>query len=79
MRITPQEQAAFVDVLSQYVTSGAELKLFGSRVDDNAKGEIKAKIGDQKIDLVITTLDKIQQSAFLQSIYPESQCLMQWR
>jgi len=105
MRITSHEQDVFINVLSQYVTSDAELRLFGSRVDDNARGgdidlllivaddqlresvaynkpdilaQIKTKIGEQKIDLVITTLDKIHASAFLQSIYPESLILKRW-
>ncbi len=105
MRMTSHERNVIIQVLSQYVSGDAELRLFGSRVDDDAKGgdidlllivadnqlrdtfaynkpeilsQVKAEIGEQKIDLVITTLEKIQESAFLQMIYPQSLSLKHW-
>ncbi len=45
MRITEQEKQTFIQVLSGYIDEPAELRLFGSRASDNAKG------GD--IDLLI--------------------------
>lgn len=51
MRLTAFEQQAFIDVLKPYIKEPAELRLFGSRIHDEAKG------GD--IDLmVIVTFDK---------------------
>jgi len=38
MRITDKEREAFISVISKYVASPSELRLFGSRVDDNALG-----------------------------------------
>lgn len=45
MRITPAEKQAFIEVIGKYINEPAELRLFGSRVDDHKKG------GD--IDLII--------------------------
>ncbi|MBB71248.1 MAG: DNA polymerase subunit beta [Legionellales bacterium] len=105
MRISSDEKKAFSDVILKYVIPPAELRLFGSRADDSAKGgdidlllivesdairstiafnkadilsEIKTIIGDQKIDLVITTREKMQSDAFLQSVYPGSVLLEQF-
>jgi len=77
----------------------AELRLFGSRVDDSLKGgdidlllivsndndrdqvvynkhyilaDMKTNIGDQKIDLKITTEHELKTDPFLKSIYPSS-------
>lgn len=99
MRLTQTEQQTFITVLAKYVKPSAQLRLFGSRIDDTAKGgdvdlllilpdpqnqhhllfykgdilaEIKTVIGEQKIDLIITTQQGIDNSAFLQSIYPSS-------
>jgi len=99
MRISEQEKKAFCDVIEKHITPPAELRLFGSRIDDTAKGgdidlllivkdeqtrskvllnkteilsDIKSMIGDQKIDLIITTQQAIPSSAFLTSIYPDS-------
>lgn len=99
MRITDQEKQAFCDIIGKYIIPPAELRLFGSRTDDNAKGgdidlllivqnedsrskvllnkseiltDIKTIIGDQKIDLIITTHQAIPDSAFLTSIYPNA-------
>lgn len=105
MRITEQEKAIFISALSSYITPPCQLRLFGSRIDDQAKGgdidlflildneehrkkiafykadilvQIKDTLGDQKIDLIITTLNSINQSAFLKSAYAESLELYQW-
>lgn len=102
MRINNQEKQVFFDTIKKYVIPPAELRLFGSRVDDNAKGgdidlllivkdedtrarilfnkseiltDIKTLIGEQKIDLIITTEQGIHDSAFLTSIYPDSKLL----
>lgn len=50
MRITTQEKQAFIAVLAKYIDEDAELRLYGSRANDNAKG------GD--IDLVLITSHK---------------------
>lgn len=41
-------------------------------------GKIKDAIGEQKIDLLVTTEVAIKTSAFLQSLLPSAQCLMRW-
>lgn len=38
MRITSNDVNAFVTVLSAYINDRAELRLYGSRLDDNKKG-----------------------------------------
>ncbi len=50
MRITDKEQKVFIAVLSEYVSAPSELRLFGSRADDNAIG------GD--VDLLLTVADE---------------------
>lgn len=52
MRINQQERHVLIKVLSQYLKSNAQLRLFGSRVDDNAKGgdiDLMLIVADQKI------------------------------
>lgn len=49
MRVSADEQKAFFKVLSQYIHEDAELRLFGSRADDNAKG------GDIDLLLIVTS------------------------
>ena len=105
MRLSEQEKQAFIAALTPFISGGAELKVFGSRVDDSAKGgdidlllivtdgearskvayhkadilsQIKSQIGDQKIDLLITTEEKIVESTFLKTIIPGSQSIMTW-
>lgn len=97
MRLTGDELNILINVLNQYINEPAELRLFGSRIDDEARGgdidllilvtfddtasnlmylkskilsEIKSVIGDQKIDLLITTFMK--QDLFIQSVLPDS-------
>ena len=105
MRITNHEKSVIIRVLSQYTPETSELRLFGSRTDDQAKGgdfdllliipndktrekisfekaeilsQIKTEIGEQKIDLVITTKQNINNSAFLKFIFPKSVLLKEW-
>tara|TARA_B100000989_G_scaffold236433_2_gene183298 strand:+ start:67297 stop:67617 length:321 start_codon:yes stop_codon:yes gene_type:complete len=105
MRLTPDEIDAIISVLSPYIKITAELKLFGSRVDDAKKGgdidlllivaestarseiiyhkpeilgEIKHRIGDQKIDILVTTSTAAKTDAFIQTILPDSISLKQW-
>ena len=39
---------------------------------------IKSKLDDQKIDLMITSNDKLTEDAFLKIIFPKSLVLKQW-
>ena len=104
MRITEEEKSAFIEILSSYDFAG-ELKLYGSRADNNAKGgdidllllvetqtqrkqlashkheilaDIKLKVGDQKIDLLISTYETAKTDTFIQLVLPESLLLYRW-
>ncbi|MCK4840951.1 MAG: nucleotidyltransferase domain-containing protein [Methylococcales bacterium] len=57
MRITETQKQRIHDVVTTCAGDNAEVKLFGSRLDDNAKG------GD--IDLLVTTLEPINNPAEL--------------
>lgn len=105
MRISALERESFIRCLSKHITQPAELMLFGSRIDDNAKGgdidllllvndnkqkseisfnkaeilsQIKSEIGDQKIDLIISTRADITTNTFLQSIIESAISLKKW-
>ena len=106
MRLLTEEIKEITEVFNTHlVLSGAELRLFGSRVNDKAKGGdidlllifsnrhlyeealakkitilvlLKEKLGDQKIDLVLTTLDLMQTDSFLDMIYDTSIILHKW-
>jgi len=96
MRLTSKEQTTITDTIGKY---DAKLKLFGSRVDDNARSgdidlllivestefktelmnrkhyllsDIKAIIGDQRIDLKIIEREKLTSDAFAKMILPTS-------
>ncbi len=102
MRLSAKEVQAILNSTSSFINhSKFEMRLYGSRLDDNAKGgdidlllilednlvddikwvkhmllvELKNAIGDQRIDLTITSQERIQASAFLSMIYPQSQLL----
>ncbi len=105
MRLTPNEISGIVQALSMSLSSHpAELRLFGSRVDDTLKGgdidlllivanvnfrselisnkhyllaDIKAAIGEQKIDLKIVLKKDLETDPFLKLIYPTS--ILIWR
>ena len=54
MRLTEFEVKSIIESFYTYFKTG-KIYLFGSRVDDAAKGgDIKAKIGDQKIDIILS-------------------------
>lgn len=100
MRLTPEEIAGIVQALKLSLSGhSAELRLFGSRIDDSRKGgdidlllivpeqelrsqlisnkhyllsDIKAAIGEQKIDLKIVTKADLDIDPFLKVIYPSS-------
>lgn len=99
MRISSAEIHCFVRVLSNFINGAAELRLFGSRVDDQSKGgdfdlllivpdkaskdhlqyykadmlsQIKAEIGEQKIDLLIIEKDQLDEDPFIRIIFPKS-------
>lgn len=105
MRLTKDQINAFVETLSEYKFCG-ELRLYGSRADDNARGgdidliliveqatdqhrlndtkykiltQFKNRIGDQKIDLLITTFDKAKNDPFVQHLLPDSKLIYSWR
>lgn len=97
MRLDETDIKLCVNVLSQYIHEAADLRLFGSRVNDDAKGgdidlillvtspdtaedliyfkakilsEIKAGIGDQKIDLLVAPYTHVD--PFIEVILPDS-------
>lgn len=106
MRLSTEEIERILHVLNTHLTlSDSELRLFGSRVNDQARGgdidlllifpntplyeqalsqklailvNLKQKLGDQKIDLVLTTADLISTDPFLDMIYDSSVLLHQW-
>lgn len=105
MRMSSSDVNAVITVLTSYVNEKAELRLFGSRVSDKARGgdidlllivslpdlrdqlmyykakilsEIKAVIGDQKIDLYVISQNEINTDAFIKSVMPESIILYRW-
>ncbi len=106
MRLTQEQINGIIAAITPYIKgSQAELRLYGSRVNDQLKGgdidlllstkeinlaadildnkhyvlsSIKQKIGDQKIDLLITTNSALKTDAFLQMILPTSQVLKKW-
>lgn len=107
MRLAEKDAEKIIAAISQFIPKNehVELHLYGSRVDDSAKGgdidlllyaaksnvaaslslkktyilvAIKDAIGDQKIDLKITTFDKIQDEPFLDLISPTSILLHTW-
>lgn len=57
MRLTPVEQAAIADAARQVLAPGCRVSLFGSRVDDEARG------GD--IDLLIDTGEPLSAEAWV--------------
>ncbi len=61
MRLTDTELQAFSSVIAKYLKSPAELRLFGSRADDNARG------GDIDLLLVLPGKQHYQQLAFYKS------------
>lgn len=99
MRLSAKEITHIIDAITNYLNHSFELRLYGSRLDDNAKGgdidlllivnndeveqatwnkhrllaNIKQDIGDQKIDLTISSKSLIQSNPFLKMIYPTSQ------
>jgi hypothetical protein len=100
MRILKHEIQSISGVLKKHVgDASAELRLYGSRTDDQKRGgdidlllivgsealakklnsekhwilsEIKAEIGDQKVDLKISTEAVIKTDAFLSLVFPAS-------
>ena len=107
MRITDQQKKAFISALSPFIANRqpAELRLFGSRMDDDLKGgdidllvvcadsmlqqhlslnkaKILARIfmiiEEEKIDLTVTTKEKVQTEPFLMKVYPSSLLLHKW-
>ncbi len=89
MRITPEEQKSIVELTRLHFGDDATVKLFGSRVDDKARGgdidlfveanvavntvharrigflaELKHRIGDRRIDVVVRTPDSTPQPVF---------------
>jgi len=57
MRLTENQKVQIRNAVFEVVGSNAEIRLFGSRLDDNAKG------GD--IDLLVTLKEPIEQSAYM--------------
>lgn len=106
MRITSKEISGIVESIDANChLSDAQLRLYGSRLRDDARGgdidlllvvssseqyntiiekkiltlvDIKTKIGDQKIDLMIARKNEIHTDPFIDLIYESSQILHQW-
>ncbi len=105
MRLSQQEIDAIISSIAPHIKTQAELRLFGSRIDDKARGgdidlllviktnhdrsvmlsakcgmlaDIKEKIGDQKIDLLIRFERELESDPFLKIIFPQSVCLKKW-
>jgi len=74
----PSQHSVFLytDTLQIVANEKIREKISFDKVD--ILGQIKTDIGEQKIDLVITTLKQINNSAFLTSIFPDSVVLKTW-
>ncbi|MGQ3891706.1 hypothetical protein [Legionella sp. CNM-4043-24] len=105
MRLTSQQIEDLIRAITPYLDKmSAELRLYGSRVDDTCRGgdidllllldspehamalksekhyilaSIKKYLGDQKIDLLITSRGIETDATFLNIIYPKSILLTQ--
>lgn len=103
MRLTEAEQQAICRILSPHRQQGLkELRLFGSRLHDSARGgdidlllvandgnaqrrltmlkaellvDLKASLGDQKIDLIVCSPDQVRDDPFLRDALAESRKL----
>ncbi len=106
MRLSKSTIQKIIEVLAPFVDMyTVELRLYGSRVDDNLKGgdidllllldqsesiatlslrkhemlaKIKQYIGEQRIDLKITSKAEVTTDPFLQLIMPTSIVLHKW-
>ena len=105
MRLKPEYIQHIVDALTPFLSPGATLRLYGSRMNPKARGgdidllllvpsvqqknalqrdhhhllaEIKKRIGDQKVDLLISEPNELEKDPFLHLVYPESQILYTW-
>lgn len=106
MRLSSAQQQQIITAIQPFINQqSAELRLFGSRVNDAAKGgdidlllvmaneqavqqlleekhkilvAIKSQIGEQKIDLLIASPERIKNDAFLNLIFPDSVILTRW-
>lgn len=99
MRLSEKEINNINSVITSYLKHPFDLRLYGSRLDDHAKGgdidllliidddkldqakwnkhillaNLKQELGDQKIDLTISSEKLIQSNSFLSMIFPTSQ------
>ncbi len=101
MRLIPRDIEKIKRIFNERISHSYDLRLFGSRLDDNKLGgdidlllivgeenlevtknlrheiidDLHGAIGEQKIDLIITTQDKISNDVFLSSIQDEAKIL----
>lgn len=94
MRLTEKETKSISSLAKDFFGTNAQVKLFGSRVDDQKRGgdidllvivpsadlkkakslkykfiyELQGFIGEQRIDLIITTNERMKTDKFLSSI-----------
>ena len=106
MRLTSQQINDITSVLNAFLEGcKAELRLYGSRVNDDKKGgdidllllvenpnleaelaenkhyllaAIKKNIGDQKIDLLVSSYPAVKTDPFLKMVFPKSLLLKHW-
>ena len=106
MRLTSQQINDITSVLNAFLEGcKAELRLYGSRVNDDKKGgdidllllvenpnleaelaenkhyllaAIKKNIGDQKIDLLVSSYPAVKTYPFLKMVFPKSLLLKHW-
>jgi len=106
VRLNADKIDSLIEVIASFIgNEQAELRLFGSRTQDDNKGgdidlllltkdnesssklllkkhfmlaAIKKRLGDQKIDLIITSQKEITNDSFLKMIYPDSVVLKKW-
>lgn len=84
MRLSDIEVMGIINGIDPFITTRpADLRLYGSRVDDTKKGgdiDLMLKnIGDRKIDLLIFDTLSLESDPFIALTFPSSISLKEWK